>query len=369
MNLTMEKLKTLLKNISDKIESNQPVSEIVLLIRILENELLSGEIAESNQNGDAIVVNAPKVFVVKDATTTDVNSVQEIETLTDDRLAVQEEVKKEEEENVIEFDLNQIQEHAIETSASLEEEQAVEAEINIDLEEEKKDVVVLAPPTNIYATPAETSDVIVSAAPVIEEEEKPVEKMDDFSNAKEEIGNETTQKIVEELVVDEEEIEAELGQIKEKAETINKISSHVNPVLAFDFDNDIPTFAQQNTSDEFLGSPQSEINESIGRQQETSSLNDHLRSNNAELSETLADNSPIKDLRKAISVNDKFAFVNELFRGDEAMYNRSIKTVNNFSIYPEAEFWIRRELKTKLGWDEKSDIVKHFDHMVRRRFN
>ena len=32
------------------------------------------------------------------------------------------------------------------------------------------------------------------------------------------------------------------------------------------------------------------------------------------------------------------------------MYERSIKTINSFTIWPEAEYWIKREFKTKLGW-------------------
>jgi hypothetical protein len=57
-----------------------------------------------------------------------------------------------------------------------------------------------------------------------------------------------------------------------------------------------------------------------------------------------------------------------LFRGDEPMYERSIKTINSFNIYPEAEYWMNRELKIKLGWDDTKEIVKHFYQLVKRRF-
>ncbi|HSN10300.1 MAG TPA: hypothetical protein VLS85_14770, partial [Hanamia sp.] len=77
---------------------------------------------------------------------------------------------------------------------------------------------------------------------------------------------------------------------------------------------------------------------------------------------------PIKDLRKAIGVNDRFLFINELFRGDEAMYERSIKTIQNFTIYAEAEFWIKRELKVKIGWLDSHPVVKQFDQLIKRRF-
>ena len=79
--------------------------------------------------------------------------------------------------------------------------------------------------------------------------------------------------------------------------------------------------------------------------------------------------TPVKDLRKAIGINDRFLFIHELFRGDENMYERSIKTINNFHIHAEAEYWISWELKLKLGWDGASTAVQHFDQLVKRRFS
>ena len=110
-----------------------------------------------------------------------------------------------------------------------------------------------------------------------------------------------------------------------------------------------------------------EINDLIGSS--NTSINDKLRQvNPAELGSTLK-GSPVKELRKAIGVNDRFVFINELFRGDEPMYERSIKTINNFRILPEAEYWMERELKIKLGWDDSREIVQHFYQLVRRRFS
>jgi hypothetical protein len=51
------------------------------------------------------------------------------------------------------------------------------------------------------------------------------------------------------------------------------------------------------------------------------------------------------------------------------MYERSIKTINNFNIYPEAQYWIQRELKVKLSWSDNSETVKLFDQLVKRRFS
>ena len=126
----------------------------------------------------------------------------------------------------------------------------------------------------------------------------------------------------------------------------------------FDPVEEIPTLAHQKEI--------KELNDVIG--QNMSSLNDKLKSEKIELVSTLKE-GPVKDLKKAIGINDRFLFLNELFRGDEPMYERSIKTINNFKIYPEAEYWIERELKVKLGWDENKQVVKHFRQLVKRRFS
>jgi hypothetical protein len=127
--------------------------------------------------------------------------------------------------------------------------------------------------------------------------------------------------------------------------------------LHFDPMNEIPTFSQHKIG--------KEINEAMEQQE---SLNDKLKESKTDLMQTLRD-APIRDLRKAVGINDRFVFINELFRGDEAMYERSIKTINSFNIYPEAEYWMNRELKIKLGWDDTREIVKHFYQLVRRRFS
>jgi len=110
-----------------------------------------------------------------------------------------------------------------------------------------------------------------------------------------------------------------------------------------------------------------EINDIIGGGN-GSSLNEKLKSDIVELKSALND-TPVRDLRKAIGVNDRYVFVNQLFRGDEVMYERSIKTINGFRILPEAEYWMERELKVKLGWDENREATRHFYQLVKRRFS
>jgi len=170
------------------------------------------------------------------------------------------------------------------------------------------------------------------------------------------------EKTFEILQVDEAAIEAELEEMRRNAAVMQQISVKSKPQLLFDMeDDDIPTLPQKAVKNPIL-----EINDQAA--QGTPSVNDALKSETDELSQKLAE-VPLKDLKKAIGINDRFVFINELFRGDDAMYERSIKTINGFSIYAEAEFWIRRELKTKLGWKDKDPVVAQFDQLIRRRFS
>ena len=98
------------------------------------------------------------------------------------------------------------------------------------------------------------------------------------------------------------------------------------------------------------------------------SLNDKLKEEKAELASTLK-GDPVHDLKRAVGINDRYRFINELFRGDEDMYERSIKTINAFATLAEAESWIQRELKVKIGWVETNHTVKDFDTVVKRRFS
>ena len=172
------------------------------------------------------------------------------------------------------------------------------------------------------------------------------------------------EKTIEVLKVDEAEIEAELEEMRRKSDMIQKISVQNKPSILFEMDEDIPTLSHQFKPK----SPQStrEINETIAGN--TASVNEKLKQSRIDLGDTLTE-VPIRDLRKAIGVNDRFLFINELFRGDEVVYERSIKTINSFTILPEAEYWIQRELKVKNGWKDTDDVVKQFYQLVKRRFS
>lgn len=197
------------------------------------------------------------------------------------------------------------------------------------------------------------SPVSVNIAPVHKEP----------SSEKRELPATPAEKTVEVLHVDEAEMEAELEEIKRNAQAKNNLGAQHKPTLLFDPIEDIPTLTHQQPLKE---EKPTEVHHVIGKGAKDS-LNDQLKQPKLELGDSLQE-VPIKDLKKAIGINDKFLFINELFRGDDIMYERSIKTINSFAIYAEAEYWIKRELKLKLGWNDRNDVVKQFDQLIKRRF-
>ncbi|MBU3743234.1 MAG: hypothetical protein FGM61_01630 [Sediminibacterium sp.] len=136
-------------------------------------------------------------------------------------------------------------------------------------------------------------------------------------------------------------------------------------LYALDFSKDLPTFAHQN-----LACPAEAEAAAMRKKMLSAEALSHSGSvAETNVSQHTANQEPIRDLKKAIQASDRYVFINELFRGDESMYERSIKTIQAFSIFPEAQFWIERELKTKLGWQDADPNFQYFAQLVKRRFS
>jgi len=153
--------------------------------------------------------------------------------------------------------------------------------------------------------------------------------------------------------------------VQEKVITEHQEPSVADTNWAMNIPVEIPTLVHQasiNGTKEVY-----ELNQMLVAKFEQPEINERLREDKTEVA-TVLQAAPVRDLKKAVGINDRYLFVNELFRGDESMYERSMKTINGFSIYPEAQYWIERELKVKMGWDEGCETVKLFDQLVRRRF-
>ena len=99
----------------------------------------------------------------------------------------------------------------------------------------------------------------------------------------------------------------------------------------------------------------------------STSINDTFASGTSE--KTVADKlsrQPIKDLKSAIGLNQKFLFMNDLFEGENELFNNAINKINAFNTLPEAIAFIDSNLSS--AWDKENSSVLNFMDLVERRF-
>ncbi len=110
------------------------------------------------------------------------------------------------------------------------------------------------------------------------------------------------------------------------------------------------TVAAKYTAPETLG-------DKVTRESSTRRLSDQLKA------------SPLADLKSSIGINERFAFINELFSGDQPAYLHSIEQINKMHTYQEAQTFLHEQLLKQYQWKPQSERFLQFDELVKRRFN
>lgn len=77
------------------------------------------------------------------------------------------------------------------------------------------------------------------------------------------------------------------------------------------------------------------------------------------------ENSPIADLKKAISLNQRFQFSKELFKGNNQEYEMAVDHLNSATRMDAMK--LLSNLKLKFSWGEESPIALDFIELVERR--
>lgn len=85
------------------------------------------------------------------------------------------------------------------------------------------------------------------------------------------------------------------------------------------------------------------------------------------IAEKFGNQQKVVDLKKAIGINEKYLFINELFEGSLASYNEHIDKINS-STESNHALSILDSLVTKYNWNTEQEIVKKFMDLVQRRF-
>jgi len=79
---------------------------------------------------------------------------------------------------------------------------------------------------------------------------------------------------------------------------------------------------------------------------------------------------PINDLTKALSINERFFTIQELFGGNSSLFQTTLQKLNSFSNFEEASEDLMSSVASEYEWASSSKQKKaaHFIKLVRRRY-
>jgi hypothetical protein len=69
----------------------------------------------------------------------------------------------------------------------------------------------------------------------------------------------------------------------------------------------------------------------------------------------------------AVAINDKFRFINELFKQNGGEYNVAMEQLNSLHSWSEAEIYLN-SLKMIYNWKDNSELVNHLYSITKKRF-
>ncbi|GAB4323525.1 MAG: hypothetical protein Kow00127_16190 [Bacteroidales bacterium] len=75
----------------------------------------------------------------------------------------------------------------------------------------------------------------------------------------------------------------------------------------------------------------------------------------------------VESISAGIGINDKYLFINELFKGSMSVYQEAVSQIDKTDVAEEAEK-LMEQWATKYQWDNESEAVKLFRQIVERKF-
>ena len=153
-------------------------------------------------------------------------------------------------------------------------------------------------------------------------------------------------------VIEDEVFGKNAPKIKEQEPGKTEEKTSPKPPVAKEVPLDL--FGGQTIADKFKDEKQS-VNEKLHQANTDKSLASKMLHN------------PVKDLKTAIGINDKFKFMNELFEGNLNDYNKAIETLNNFESEQEALDCLD-SLYLTYKWKNDSKSYAELKNFIIRRY-
>ena len=132
---------------------------------------------------------------------------------------------------------------------------------------------------------------------------------------------------------------------------LNEIYSDV---VVKEFQEDAPTFENDNINEKFNTKKQTLL-DTFGTERKEAIIDVHAK-------------KPFEGLKKSITINQRFMFENDLFKGDKGEFEMVINYLDNCASNQEAMEFVNLNYVTKKNWDLKKEEVIEFMTVVNKRF-
>ena len=76
----------------------------------------------------------------------------------------------------------------------------------------------------------------------------------------------------------------------------------------------------------------------------------------------------VETLREAISINQRFSFINELFNGENMDYHAAIQHLDSLPSAEQARAYISGDLSQRYDWNRKEEHVNKLLKLIERKF-
>lgn len=95
-----------------------------------------------------------------------------------------------------------------------------------------------------------------------------------------------------------------------------------------------------------------------------------FQSNDAQDLKSKFGSLPISDISKSMGINDKILTINELFGGDQGLFNTVVSELNSFNSFDKAQEYLIGGVAKKQSWYEegKKEKAATFIKLIRRRY-
>ncbi len=97
-------------------------------------------------------------------------------------------------------------------------------------------------------------------------------------------------------------------------------------------------------------------------------LADTLRATAAPVSLAERAGAKVETLREAISINQRFSFINELFNGENMEYHAAIQHLDSLPTAEQARAYVAADLAARYDWSRKEEHVNKLLKLIERKF-